>query len=143
MGSLNFSKKINYLSWNLLQVTWNDIIGEPEGIRSPECAWRLSGHCFRLSRGFWYILLSVLIAPLVALCLGITFACLTFTVRHCLKFHQVYNFLKINIRPSLSFFFFIDIFFIQQLTLMENYLIVRNYSGTKNKIQLDFILSFF
>ncbi|TGZ52093.1 Glutaryl-CoA dehydrogenase [Temnothorax longispinosus] len=63
-----------------LQVMWDDVIGEPEGIRSPECAWRLSGHCFRLSRGCCYVLLSVLIAPLLALCLGFTFACLAFQV---------------------------------------------------------------
>ncbi|XP_076670792.1 caveolin-3 [Andrena cerasifolii] len=61
-----------------LQVMWDDVIGEPEGIRSPECAWRLSGHCFRLSRGCCYVFLSVLVAPLLALCLGFTFACLAF-----------------------------------------------------------------
>jgi hypothetical protein len=59
---------------------WDDVIGEPEGIRSPECAWRLSGHCFRLSRGCCYVLLSVLVAPFLALCLGFTFACLAFQV---------------------------------------------------------------
>lgn len=63
------------------QVMWDDVIGEPEGIRSPECAWRLSGHCFRFSRGCCYVFLSVLVAPLLALCLGFTFACLAFQVR--------------------------------------------------------------
>ncbi|XP_053982514.1 caveolin-3-like [Hylaeus volcanicus] len=67
-----------------LQVMWDDVIGEPEGIRSPECAWRLSGHCFRLSRGCCYVLLSVLVAPLLALCLGFTFACLAFQHIWCL-----------------------------------------------------------
>jgi len=62
---------------------WDDVIGEPEGIRSPECAWRLSGHCFRLSRGCCYVLLSVLVAPFLALCLGFTFACLAFQVSRC------------------------------------------------------------
>ncbi|XP_033219657.1 caveolin-3-like isoform X2 [Belonocnema kinseyi] len=61
-----------------IQVTWEDVIGEPDGIRSPECAWRLSGQCFRLSRGCCYIFLSVLVAPLVALFMGLTFACLAF-----------------------------------------------------------------
>ena len=64
------------------QVMWDDVIGEPEGIRSPECAWRLSGHCFRLSRSCCYVFLSVLIAPLLALCFGFTFACLAFQVSH-------------------------------------------------------------
>ncbi|CAL7940422.1 unnamed protein product [Xylocopa violacea] len=67
-----------------LQVMWDDVIGEPEGIRSPECAWRLSGHCFRLSRGCCYIFLSVLVAPLLALCFGFTFACLAFQHIWCL-----------------------------------------------------------
>ncbi|CAK9799345.1 Cav3 [Anthophora quadrimaculata] len=67
-----------------LQVMWDDVIGEPEGIRSPECAWRLSGHCFRLSRGCCYIFLSVLVAPILALCLGFTFACLAFQHIWCL-----------------------------------------------------------
>ena len=65
-----------------IQVMWDDVIGEPEGIRSPECAWRLSGHCFRLSRSCCYVFLSVLIAPLLALCFGFTFACLAFQVSH-------------------------------------------------------------
>ncbi|XP_012230265.1 caveolin-3-like isoform X2 [Linepithema humile] len=76
-----------------LQVMWDDVIGEPEGIRSPECAWRLSGHCFRLSRGCCYILLSVLVAPLLALCLGFTFACLAFQhiwcVAPCLRVWKI------------------------------------------------------
>ncbi|XP_043283843.1 caveolin-3-like isoform X2 [Venturia canescens] len=67
-----------------LQVMWDDVIGEPEGIRSPECAWRLSGHCFRLSRGCCYIFLSVLVAPIVALFLGCSFACLSFQHIWCL-----------------------------------------------------------
>ncbi|XP_011157539.1 caveolin-3 isoform X1 [Solenopsis invicta] len=67
-----------------LQVMWDDVIGEPEGIRSPECAWRLSGHCFRLSRGCCYILLSVLVAPLLALLFGFMFACLAFQHIWCL-----------------------------------------------------------
>ncbi|XP_015126089.1 caveolin-3 isoform X1 [Diachasma alloeum] len=67
-----------------LQVMWEDVIGEPDGIRSPECAWRLSGHCFRLSRGCCYIFLSILIAPIVALFLGFTFACLSFQHIWCI-----------------------------------------------------------
>ncbi|XP_046745744.1 caveolin-3-like isoform X1 [Diprion similis] len=67
-----------------LQVMWDDVIGEPDGIRSPECAWRLSSHCFRLSRGCCYVFLSVLVAPLAALCLGCTFACLAFEHIWCI-----------------------------------------------------------
>ncbi|XP_032456149.1 caveolin-3-like isoform X2 [Nasonia vitripennis] len=67
-----------------LQVIWEEVVGEPDGIRSPECAWRLSGHCFRLSRGCCYVLLSVLVAPIIALCLGLTFACLAFEHIWCI-----------------------------------------------------------
>ena len=74
-------------------MTWEDIVGEPDGIRSPECAWRLSGQCFRLSRGCCYIFLSVLVAPLVALCMGLTFACLAFGVSR-LDFHYYDHFFE-------------------------------------------------
>ncbi|XP_011501456.1 PREDICTED: caveolin-3-like [Ceratosolen solmsi marchali] len=67
-----------------IQVFWEEVIGEPEGVRSPECAWRLSRHCFRLSKGCCYVLLTVLIAPLLALCLGLTFACLAFEHVWCI-----------------------------------------------------------
>ncbi|XP_050461097.1 caveolin-3-like isoform X1 [Cataglyphis hispanica] len=76
-----------------LQVMWDDVIGEPEGIRSPECGWRLSGHCFRLSRGCCYVLLSVLVAPVLALCFGFMFACLAFQhiwcVAPCLRVWKI------------------------------------------------------
>lgn len=65
---------------NFHQITWDDVIGEPDGIKSPECAWRLSALCFRFSRNGCYVLLSVIVAPIVALFLGITFACLAFEV---------------------------------------------------------------
>ncbi|XP_023703364.1 caveolin-3-like [Cryptotermes secundus] len=61
-----------------LQVQWDDVIGEPEGIRSVACGWRLSGWCFRSSRNCCYVFLSVLLAPVTGLCLGCTFACLAF-----------------------------------------------------------------
>ncbi|XP_014208385.1 caveolin-3-like [Copidosoma floridanum] len=67
-----------------VQVSWDDVIGEPDGIKSPECAWRLSNYCFRLSRNFCYILLSVVVAPVFALLLGLTFACLAFEHIWCI-----------------------------------------------------------
>ena len=33
-----------------LQVMWDDVFGEPEGVRSNECAWRTSYKCFHGTR---------------------------------------------------------------------------------------------
>ncbi|KAI8437919.1 hypothetical protein MSG28_010599 [Choristoneura fumiferana] len=61
-----------------VQIVWDDIIGEPEGARSPECAWRVSNVCFKHARNWCYTVLAVLIAPPCALLLGCGFACLAF-----------------------------------------------------------------
>lgn len=61
-------------------MSWDDVIGEPEAIRSPECAWRVSNHCFQISKDCCYIFLSVVCAPITACCLGCTFACIAFEV---------------------------------------------------------------
>ncbi|KAJ0182827.1 hypothetical protein K1T71_002196 [Dendrolimus kikuchii] len=66
-----------------VQIIWDDVIGEPEGVRSPECAWRLSHICFRHARNWCYTLLAVIIAPPCALCLGCGFACLAFEQIWC------------------------------------------------------------
>ncbi|KAF5279680.1 hypothetical protein FQA39_LY18247 [Lamprigera yunnana] len=67
-----------------LQVSWNEIVGEPASIRSPECAWTFSNHCFQKSKTCCYVFLSVLCAPIIACCLGCTFACLAFEHIWCL-----------------------------------------------------------
>ncbi|XP_075969523.1 caveolin-3-like [Anticarsia gemmatalis] len=66
-----------------VQIVWDDIIGEPEGARSPECAWRLSHICFRHARNWCYTVLAVLLAPPCALLLGCGFACLAFEQIWC------------------------------------------------------------
>ncbi|CAH0724473.1 unnamed protein product, partial [Brenthis ino] len=66
-----------------IQIVWDDIVGEPEGARSPECAWRLSHICFRHARDWCYTLLAVLVAPPCALVLGCGFACLAFEQIWC------------------------------------------------------------
>lgn len=44
---------------------WDDVIGEPEGLRSTQCAWSCSYKCFRGTRNCCYILLvsACLIMP--------------------------------------------------------------------------------
>ena len=59
---------------------WDDIIGEPEGLRSIDCAWNCSYKCFKGTRNCCYILLTVLFAPCLAFCSAINFACLAFQV---------------------------------------------------------------
>ncbi|CAH0592102.1 unnamed protein product [Chrysodeixis includens] len=77
-----------------IQIVWDDIIGEPEGARSPECAWRLSHACYRHSRNCCYTVLAVLLAPPCALLLGCGFACLAFEqiwcTRPCLRCVKIY-----------------------------------------------------
>ncbi|XP_041975716.1 caveolin-3-like [Aricia agestis] len=68
---------------NHIQIVWSDIVGEPEGARSPECAWRLSHVCFSRGRDCCYTLLAVLVAPPCALLLGCGFACLAFEQIWC------------------------------------------------------------
>ena len=59
---------------------WDDVIGEPEGIRSTECAWNCSYKCFRGTKNCCYLLLATLFAPCLAFCSAINFACLAFQV---------------------------------------------------------------
>ncbi|XP_032528798.2 caveolin-3-like [Danaus plexippus] len=66
-----------------IQIVWDDIIGEPDGARSPECAWRLSHICFRHTRNVCYTLLAVVAAPPCAFILGCGFACLAFEQIWC------------------------------------------------------------
>jgi len=61
-----------------LQVMWDDIVGEPEGIKSLDCTWNCSRSCFQCTRNGCYILLTLLMAPCLAFGAGLNFACLSF-----------------------------------------------------------------
>eukprot|EP00090_Calanus_glacialis_P017749 TRINITY_DN27563_c0_g1_i1.p1 TRINITY_DN27563_c0_g1~~TRINITY_DN27563_c0_g1_i1.p1 ORF type:complete len:154 (-),score=21.40 TRINITY_DN27563_c0_g1_i1:46-507(-) len=61
-----------------LQVMWDDLIGEPEGVRSIDCAWNCSKSCFQGTMTCCYTLLTVIYAPIFAFCAGMNFACMTF-----------------------------------------------------------------
>lgn len=67
-----------------LQVMWDDIIGEPEGLRSLDCAWNCSYKCFKGTKNCCYILLTVLFAPCFAFCSALNFACLAFQHIWCM-----------------------------------------------------------
>merc|ERR1711976_804042 len=83
-----------------LQVLWDDIIGEPEGIKSTQCAWNCSYKCFRGTRNCCYILLTTLFAPCLAFCSAVNFACLAFQhiwcMGPCLRTWKI-NFAKIKV----------------------------------------------
>ncbi|XP_044010623.1 caveolin-3-like isoform X2 [Aphidius gifuensis] len=85
-----------------LQVNFNEVIGEPDNIRSPECAWRLSRSCFNFSKGCCYISLSIFIAPICALFFGLAFACMSFQHIWCLG--PLFKIWKISCNSVRSFF---------------------------------------
>ena len=68
---------------------WDDIIGEPEGIKSTQCAWNCSYKCFRGTKNCCYILLTTLFAPCLAFCSAINFACLAFQVNFLPKIAKI------------------------------------------------------
>ncbi|ENN78657.1 caveolin-2 [Dendroctonus ponderosae] len=66
-----------------LEVSWDTLIGEPQSLRSPECAWTLSQYCFRFSRIGVYTCLSVLFAPIAACFVGTCYAVFYFQYIWC------------------------------------------------------------
>ncbi|XP_066140956.1 caveolin-2-like [Euwallacea fornicatus] len=66
-----------------LEVPWENLIGEPQSIRSPECAWSLSKQCFRCSRIGVYTCLSVLCGPIAAFLIGLCYAIFYFLYIWC------------------------------------------------------------
>lgn len=67
----------NHLNGHL-QVMWDDIIGEPQGLRSLDCTWNCSKCCFQKTLNCCYILMTLLYAPLFAFCAGCSFAAISF-----------------------------------------------------------------
>ena len=84
-----------------LQVMWDDVFGEPEGVRSNDCAWRTSYKCFHGTRynihnqynhlmffekfnfrSCCYLVLTALFAPCMAFFAALNFACLAFNVSY-------------------------------------------------------------
>merc|ERR1719510_1647736 len=80
-----------------LQVMWDDVFGEPEGVRSTDCAWSLSYKCFHSTRSCCYLLLTTLFAPFLAFCAAMNFACLAFNVSiSVIRYEGPANFFKIG-----------------------------------------------
>lgn len=66
-----------------IQILWDDIIGEAEGLRTPDACWNCSIRCYDGTRRCCYVLLVVLFAPFIAFCNGCQFACLAFNQVWC------------------------------------------------------------
>ena len=76
----------------MVQVMWDDVFGEPEGVRSADCAWQCSHKCFHgtrfvslfvlfilclfdyvltmIGRSCCYLSLTTIFAPCLAFCSG-------------------------------------------------------------------------
>ncbi len=63
-----------------LMVTWDNVIAEPEGIRSTDCACDCSQQCFNVTSNCCYILLTTLLAPFAAFFCALNFAMCSFMV---------------------------------------------------------------
>jgi len=76
-----------------LQVLWDDVVGEPEGLHSPDFSWDFSMKVYDASRNCCYMCLAVICGPIVALCSGLNFACLSFCqiwfCWPCLRFYKI------------------------------------------------------
>ncbi|CAG0901024.1 unnamed protein product [Darwinula stevensoni] len=74
----------SHSEWSI-QVSYDDVFAEPDGIRSLDCVWRLSNTCFKGSKNFCYMGLTLFVAPIIALCQGFHFAILSFCHIWCVS----------------------------------------------------------
>jgi len=61
-----------------LQIEWDDLIGEPDGVKTMDCAWDLSKKCYTGCLGACYTLATVCNAPFLGCYLGIGMAYMVF-----------------------------------------------------------------
>ncbi|KAH3892479.1 hypothetical protein DPMN_016597 [Dreissena polymorpha] len=61
-----------------LQVAFEDVLGEPEGIRSIDCVWKMAFTCFECWKGLCYKLATLLCGCCIAACWGVDFATISF-----------------------------------------------------------------
>ncbi|XP_018006636.1 caveolin-3 isoform X3 [Hyalella azteca] len=89
----NMDRDPNNLNHHL-QVMWDDVVGEPEGLHSMDSCWNCSRKTYDVSRTCCYGLLVILFGPLIALINGCNFACLSFGQVWCVG--PCYRLFKIN-----------------------------------------------
>ena len=75
------------------QVSFEDVIAEPEGAHTIDCCWRCSYTAFNCAKGCCYNILSILCGCPLALCWGWEFAMITFThvwhITPCLRVFMI------------------------------------------------------
>merc|ERR1712170_34937 len=67
-------RDINLLNSHV-KVVFEEVLGEPEGVRSIDCVWRNSYACFNGTLNICYKILTVLCGIPLAFCWGCEFAC--------------------------------------------------------------------
>jgi len=66
-----------------VKIHFEEVFGEPEGIRSIDCVWKNSYMCFNGTLNCCYKFLTVLCALPIACCWGFEFACIACTNVWC------------------------------------------------------------
>jgi hypothetical protein len=84
-----------------VKIRFEEVIGEPEGVRSIDCVWKCTYCCFNGTLDCCYKTLTVLCAIPLACCWGCEFACLAcyhiwyytpyirFCTIHCTSFRRL------------------------------------------------------
>lgn len=68
---------------SLIQVAFEDVLGEPAGVRSADCVWRNAYTCFECGKNLCYKLLTILCGICIALAWGCHFAGIAFSNIWC------------------------------------------------------------
>ncbi|WAR26858.1 CAV1-like protein [Mya arenaria] len=78
---------------NAILAEFEDVFGEPEGVRSIDCVWKLAFTCFNLCKGLCYKIATLLTGICIAIELGCTFAQVAYThvwfVTPCMKLCEI------------------------------------------------------
>ncbi|XP_077291961.1 caveolin-2-like [Arctopsyche grandis] len=61
-----------------IQVDFNDVLGEPDGVRSLKCSWIFNKFFYKFANISVYIVLSLLVGPILAFCWGIVYGIVAF-----------------------------------------------------------------
>jgi len=85
-----------------VKVSFEDVLGEPEGAHSIDCVWKNSYKCFECSKGCCYKFMTFICGIPMALMLGCEFAAITFI--HVWTFTPCMRMLTINCGCCQKFF---------------------------------------
>ncbi|XP_048767745.2 caveolin-1-like [Ostrea edulis] len=79
---------------DIIKVSFEDVLAEPDGAHSCDCVWRCSSCCFNCSKNCCYRMMTTLCGLFIALYWGCEFAFITFEqvwcTTPCLRVFSVY-----------------------------------------------------